>query len=156
MSDARKILVTGASGYVGGRLVTSLLEDNADVRVFVRDASKAQSHQWASQVEITVGNASDYKSTLEALTGIHTAFYLLHSINLGPNFDEIESAMARNFAKAAEVAGVSQIIYLGGINNDAKTSKHLQSRANTGKELATTSVAVMEPVSYTHLTLPTT
>ena len=144
MSDARKILVTGASGYVGGRLVTSLLEDNADVRVFVRDASKAQSHQWASQVEITVGNASDYKSTLEALTGIHTAFYLLHSINLGPNFDEIESAMARNFAKAAEVAGVSQIIYLGGINNDAKTSKHLQSRANTGKELATTSVAVME------------
>lgn len=144
MSDARKILVTGASGYVGGRLVTSLLEDNADVRVFVRDASKAQSHQWASQVEITVGNASDYKSTLEALTGIHTAFYLLHSINLGPNFDEIESAMARNFAKAAHQCGVKQIVYLGGINNDAKTSKHLQSRANTGKELATTSVPVME------------
>jgi len=144
MSDARKILVTGASGYVGGRLVTSLLADNAKVRVFVRDSNKAQSHTWAKDVEVAVGNASDYKSTLEALTGIHTAFYLLHSINLGPNFDEIESAMARNFAKAAEVAGVSQIIYLGGINNDAKTSKHLQSRANTGKELATTSVAVME------------
>ena len=144
MSDARKILVTGASGYVGGRLVTALLADNAKVRVFVRDANKAASHTWAGDVEISVGNASDYQSTLNALTGVHTAFYLLHSINLGPNFDEIEAAMARNFAKAAQVAGVSQIIYLGGINNDAKTSKHLTSRANTGKELATTTVPVME------------
>ncbi len=144
MSDARKILVTGASGYVGGRLVTALLADNAKVRVFVRDANKAASHTWAGSVEISVGNASDYQSTLDALTGVHTAFYLLHSINLGPNFDEIESAMARNFAKAAQVAGVSQIVYLGGINNDAKTSKHLTSRANTGKELASTTVPVIE------------
>jgi uncharacterized protein YbjT (DUF2867 family) len=144
MSDERLILVTGASGYVGGRLVTSLLEDDAKVRVFVRDANKAQSHTWANEVEIAVGNALDYQSTVKALTGVHTAFYLLHSINLGPNFDQIESEMAHNFAKAAEECGVKQIVYLGGINNDAKTSKHLQSRANTGKELATTSVAVME------------
>jgi len=144
MSDERKILVTGASGYVGGRLVTSLLADNAKVRVFVRDANKAASHIWAKDIEIAVGNASDYQSTLKALAGVHTAFYLLHSINLGPNFDEIESAMARNFAKAAQECGVKQIIYLGGINNDSKTSKHLQSRANTGKELATTTVPVME------------
>ena len=144
MSDERLILVTGASGYVGGRLVTSLLADKAKVRVFVRDANKAQSHTWANEVEIAVGNATDYQSTVKALTGVHTAFYLLHSINLGPNFDQIESEMARNFAKAAEQCGVKQIVYLGGINNDAKTSKHLQSRANTGKELATTSVAVME------------
>ncbi|MCX6446876.1 MAG: SDR family oxidoreductase [Actinobacteria bacterium] len=144
MSDERLILVTGASGYVGGRLVTSLLANRAKVRVFVRDANKAQSHTWANEVEIAVGNATDYQSTVKALTGVHTAFYLLHSINLGPNFDQIESEMARNFAKAAEQCGVKQIVYLGGINNDSKTSKHLQSRANTGKELATTSVAVME------------
>jgi uncharacterized protein YbjT (DUF2867 family) len=144
MSQARKILVTGASGYVGGRLVTALLADGADVRVFVRDANKAQSHSWANQVEIATGNASDFESTKAALTGVHTAYYLLHSINLGPNFDEIESAMARNFAKAAQSCGVSQIVYLGGINNDEKTSKHLTSRANTGKELATTSVPVLE------------
>ena len=144
MSNERLILVTGASGYVGGRLVTSLLADKAKVRVFVRDPNKAQSHSWANDVEIAVGNASDYQSTVKALTGVHTAFYLLHSINLGPNFDEIESAMARNFSKAAQECGVKQIIYLGGINNDAKTSKHLQSRANTGKELATTAVPVME------------
>jgi len=91
-----------------------------------------------------VGNATDYKSTLAALNGIHTAFYLLHSINVGNNFDEIEAQMARSFAKAAQEAGVKQIVYLGGIANDAKTSKHLKSRANTGKELATTSVPVME------------
>jgi uncharacterized protein YbjT (DUF2867 family) len=114
------------------------------VRVFVRDANKAQSHSWANQVEIATGNASDFESTKAALTGVHTAYYLLHSINLGPNFDEIESAMARNFAKAAQSCGVSQIVYLGGINNDEKTSKHLTSRANTGKELATTSVPVLE------------
>ena len=144
MSQVRKILVTGASGYVGGRLVTALLADGADVRVFVRDANKAQSHSWANQVEIATGNASDFESTKAALTGVHTAFYLLHSINLGPNFDEIESAIARNFAKAAQSCGVSQIVYLGGINNDEKTSKHLTSRANTGKELATTSVPVLE------------
>ncbi len=144
MSQARKILVTGASGYVGGRLVTALLADGADVRVFVRDANKAQSHSWANQVEIATGNASDFESTKSALTGVHTAYYLLHSINLGPNFDEIESAMARNFARAAQSCGVKQIVYLGGINNDEKTSKHLSSRANTGKELATTSVPVLE------------
>jgi uncharacterized protein YbjT (DUF2867 family) len=140
----RKILVTGASGYVGGRLVTALLADSMNVRVYVRDARKIKGQTWADKVEVAEGNASDYNSTLLALKDVHTAFYLLHSINLGPNFDQIESAMAQNFAKAAEAAGVSQIIYLGGIANDQKTSKHLQSRANTGKELATTSVAVME------------
>ena len=144
MDAVRKILVTGASGYVGGRLVTALLEDGASVRVFVRDQKKAQSNSWASSVEIATGNASDYQSTLKALNGIHTAYYLLHSINAGTNFDKIESEMANNFAKASEEAGVQQIIYLGGINNDLKSSKHLNSRANTGRSLASTSVPVME------------
>ena len=67
MDDARKILVTGASGYVGGRLVTSLLDEKMKVRVFVRDIKKAQSHAWASEVEIAVGNASEYQSALTAL-----------------------------------------------------------------------------------------
>ena len=99
---------------------------------------------WATQVEICEGSAENFADLQRALEGVHTAFYLLHSINLGPHFDEIESEMARNFAKAAELAGVSQIIYLGGIANDANISKHLASRAMTGEALATTSVPVLE------------
>ena len=138
------ILVTGATGYVGGRLVNSLLSENMNVKVFVRDKNKAKSHSWSKEVTIATGNALNYQETLKALTGVHTAFYLLHSINLGANFDKIEAKMARNFAKAALDAGVKQLVYLGGINNDTKTSTHLKSRANTGAILASTSVPVLE------------
>jgi len=110
----------------------------------VRDSKKISGQPWLNKVEISQGNANDYQSVKSSLTGIHTAFYLLHSINLGPNFDELEAEMARNFARAAEEAGVSQIVYLGGIANDKNISQHLQSRANTGHQLASGSVPVME------------
>ena len=143
-NGARKYLVTGASGYVGGRLVRALIDDKEDVRILVRDKNKIMGQPWAPLVDICEGSAENFADLQMALEGIHTAFYLLHSINLGPHFDEIESEMARNFAKAAELAGVSQIIYLGGIANDVNISKHLASRAMTGTSLATTSVAVLE------------
>jgi uncharacterized protein YbjT (DUF2867 family) len=140
----RKILVTGASGYVGGRLVRALLEKKIDVRVFVRDQKKIERQPWKNLVEISVGNANSFEETFTALQGIHTAYYLLHSINYSTRFDEIEAEMARTFARAAEKAGVAQIIYLGGIANDKQRSKHLESRANTGQQLAAGSVPVME------------
>ncbi|MSZ45166.1 MAG: DUF2867 domain-containing protein, partial [Actinobacteria bacterium] len=143
-TPGRKILVTGASGYVGGRLVRQLLSQDFAVRVLVRDRNKISGQPWLNSVEISQGNATEFEDLRSALTGIHTAFYLLHSINLGSNFDELEAEMARNFARAAEEAGVSQIIYLGGIANDKQISQHLQSRANTGHQLASGKVPVIE------------
>ena len=105
MNQSRRILVTGASGYVGGRLVRALLNEDMDVRVFVRDKSKVMGQIWINDVEIAVGNANNYQETLKALEGVHTAFYLLHSIGVSTHFDEIEAAMADNFSRAAQAAG---------------------------------------------------
>jgi uncharacterized protein YbjT (DUF2867 family) len=139
-----RVLITGATGYVGGRLVRSLLEKNFQVRVLVRDPKKVLQYAWANSVEIMVGNATDYDSTLAALKDIDIAYYFLHSINSATKFDEIELEMARTFGTAAAVARVKQIVYLGGIANDKKRSRHLQSRANTGKELSSHGVPVLE------------
>jgi uncharacterized protein YbjT (DUF2867 family) len=140
----RLYLVTGASGYVGGRLVRDLVADGCSVRVLVRDAGKIQGQPWATQVEIVEGNANNLEDMRRALQGVHTAYYLLHSINAGTNFDEIESQMAKNFSLASEVEHVSQIVYLGGIANDENRSKHLASRMNTGAQLASGSTPVLE------------
>ena len=86
--------MTGASGYVGGRLVRALLNEEMLVRIFVRDKSKVLGQPWINSVEISIGNASNYEETLSALRGVHTAFYLLHSIGAGAHFDRIESEMA--------------------------------------------------------------
>ena len=144
MNSQRLILVTGASGYVGGRLVRDLVSDKCDVRILVRDRQKIADQPWASDVDVVEGNATVIADLDRALSGVHTAFYLLHSINLGKNFDDIESEMARNFAQAAERQGVKQIVYLGGIANDKNRSQHLASRMNTGAQLASTSVPVLE------------
>ena len=142
--EGRLYLVTGASGYVGGRLVRDLLSDKKRVRVFVRDAKKIQGQSWASQVEVIEGNASNAQDLDRALASVNTAYYLLHSINVATDFGDIESAMARSFALASEKADVAQIIYLGGIANDENRSRHLTSRMNTGSQLASTSVPVLE------------
>ena len=129
---------------MGGRLVRDLVSDKCRVRVLVRDAHKVNEQPWAKDVEIVEGNANNLADLKRALNGVHTAFYLLHSINAGKNFDEVENAMAQNFAAAAEAEGVSQIVYLGGIANDKNRSQHLASRMNTGTQLASGKVPVLE------------
>ena len=143
-NQPRLYLVTGASGYVGGRLVRDLQGDGKKVRVLVRDAKKIQGQSWANSVEIIEGNASNSQDLDRALAGVHTAYYLLHSINVATDFGDIESAMAKGFAESAQRQNVQQIIYLGGIANDENRSRHLTSRMNTGTQLASTSVPVLE------------
>ena len=76
---ARKILVTGASGYVGGRLVGELLKNGNEVRVLVREPRKLSGAGWINSVEVVTGSADSYEDLIRALTNVHTAFYLLHS-----------------------------------------------------------------------------
>ena len=138
------ILVTGATGYVGGRLVRELVNDGFRVRVFVRDSAKIVGHSWADQVEIAIGDASSKEDLTRALAGVDVTYYLLHSLNVGANFHEVENQMALTFAAAAKECDVKQIIYLGGINNDVAQSKHLSSRAQVGAALASSGIPTIE------------
>ena len=140
----RKVLVTGATGYVGGRLIRALLEKGYQVKVLVRDEKKLDQHAWRDSVEVIVGSAKDFETNKLALQDVHTAFYLLHAINGSIKFDLEEKEMAAAFGRAAAAVGISQIVYLGGIANDARKSRHLESRAVTGRELANFGIPVLE------------
>lgn len=140
----RLILVTGATGYVGGRLVSELLNKGMQVRVFVRDKARTIGHDWANDVDIVVGDANSESDLSRALNGVHTAYYLLHSLNTGPDFQKIEHEMAATFARAAKSQHIQQIVYLGGISNDSAISKHLSSRAQVGQALQFSGVPTIE------------
>ena len=138
-------MVTGATGYIGGRLVPRLLRAGHKVRVLVRSRSRTLSRPWASQVEIAVGDALDYQTLLEALEGVDTAYYLIHSMSSGSDFHDTDIRAARNFGRAASETGVESIVYLGGLGeSDADLSRHLRSRHETGDALRDAGVPVTE------------
>jgi uncharacterized protein YbjT (DUF2867 family) len=134
-------LVTGATGYVGGRLVPQLLDAGHTVRVMVRDERKARAHRWASDVEIAVGDGTSDADVRAAMQDVDVLYYLLHSIGTGDDFGRTERDMAQRFADAAKDAGVSRIVYLGGmIPEDEELSEHLSSRGEVGDVLLASGV----------------
>jgi uncharacterized protein YbjT (DUF2867 family) len=140
-----KVLVTGATGYIGGRLVPKLLELGYSVKVLARDPERVLDRKWADKVEVVTGNVLLADSLEEVMKNVSVAYYLVHSMTGGSNFHERDIQGARNFGNAAKLNGVERIIYLGGLGDpEEDLSKHLSSRHQTGDELRKSGVPVTE------------
>jgi len=129
-------LVTGATGYIGGRLVPELLAAGFRVRVMARRPRNLGDREWHDQVEIVQGDTADLDSLKQALSGVDVAYYLIHSLGTGPSFESLDRTNAQNFASAAQACRVGRIVYLGGLYPEAeKLSPHLASRKEVGEIL---------------------
>jgi uncharacterized protein YbjT (DUF2867 family) len=138
------ILITGATGYVGGRLWKTLLAAGHRVRCLARRPESLRSAGMAG-AEVVAGDVLDPGSLHAALAGVHTAYYLVHSMGSAGSFEEEDRRAARNFAEAARDCGVSRIIYLGGLGESSPTlSPHLRSRHEVGEILRSSGLSVIE------------
>src|SRR5512141_2021203 len=117
MGEPKLVLVTGATGYVGGRLVPRLLAGGYRVRCLVRDPSRLQGRPWLKQVELAPGDMLQPQSLVAAMRDVHAVYYLVHSLGSGSDFSERDLMAARNCAGAVKAAGVERIIYLGGLGD---------------------------------------
>jgi uncharacterized protein YbjT (DUF2867 family) len=131
----KNILLTGATGYIGRRLLEKLLNrPDFSVRLLVRNTRKIRSHV-PDRVEIIEGDTFDLDVLAKAANGINTAYYLIHSMGSGEDFHQLDRRSAENFRDACIRAGVKRIIYLGGLGTAQTASKHLLSRMETGEIL---------------------
>jgi uncharacterized protein YbjT (DUF2867 family) len=145
MSSSKLILVTGATGYVGGRLVPRLLDAGHRVRVLVRDATRLQGRAWLRRVEVVSGDALQPETLAAALTDVSIAYYLIHGMQGGKVNADHDLQMARNFAEAAGEAKIERILYLGELVDPASNlSPYLRARHETGHILRNGSVPVTE------------
>jgi len=145
LPDQSLVVVTGATGYVGGRLVPQLLARGHRVRCVARRPEELSDRLWKDQVEIIQADLSKPDEVDLALKGATAAYYLLHSMSSSDDFAQVESAMAEQFALAAEREGLRQIVYLGGLGHDGDDkSDHLSSRHRVGRLLASGRTPVTE------------
>ena len=137
---AQRILVTGATGYIGGRVVPRLLERGHTVRVLARSPQKLRDVPWAGSVEIVAGDLGDPAAVTRALEGVDVVYYLVHSMRARGDFEGEESAAARTVAEGADAAGVRRIVYLGALHPEGTLSRHLRSRVAVGRILLASQV----------------
>ena len=135
-ADKTHCLVTGATGYIGGRLVPSLLERGHVVRALARDPDKLAGVDWRDRVEVARGDLGDPDSLAEAFDGMDVVYYLVHSMGSSKDFVAAEAESARNVVDAARRAGVKRLVYLGGLHpSGVELSPHLRSRVAVGEIL---------------------
>lgn len=141
-----KVLVTGATGYIGGRLVPRLLDSGFEVRCMTRDPDQLTLDPWRDRVEVVAADALAPETLEAALAGCDAAFYLIHAMGRSEGeFAELDREAAGNFASAAERSGLSRIVYLGGLGSDTDIlSAHLASRQEVGEILASGTTPVTE------------
>ncbi|UDY36056.1 SDR family oxidoreductase [Dermatobacter hominis] len=140
------VLVAGATGYVGGRLVPELLAAGHAVRCVVRDPAKLGDAWWRDRVEVVRGDVTDAASMDRALDGVDVAYYLVHSMAGSRDFEALDRTAATCVAEAAARAGTGRIVYLGGLgrDDDPHMSPHLGSRHEVGRLLASGPTPVTE------------
>jgi uncharacterized protein YbjT (DUF2867 family) len=138
-------LVTGATGYIGGRLVVELLNHGYRVRVLARNPERLKDHPWINRVEVAEGDANDDFALTQAMQGVDVAYYLLHALMSKDDFEVKERELAERFVSCSKSAGVSRIVYLGGIIAPTEElSPHMQSRADTGEILRASGIPTIE------------
>ncbi len=133
MNLSKPILVTGATGYVGGRLIPRLLDSGYRVRVFTRDAARLQGRDWLDKVEVAQGDALSLDDLKRAMDGCSVAYYLIHGMQGGKVNAQNDLKTARNFEQAAEACRLENVIYLGElVDPTVNLSPYLRARHETG------------------------
>lgn len=140
------VLVTGANGYIASRLIPRLLDEGRPVRAAARDPRLLRGRNWTRRVEVVAANSGQPGGLDAAMSGVETAYYLIHNMSSGHGYMQIERQSASRFAAAAEAAGVQHIIYLGGLADPhaRNLAPHMRSRIETGEILRQGRVPVTE------------